>query len=90
MFAAGKTVSLLEGLFIESPRMSEETTSQVFAKSSLPRLKVFCACRAPELRLEHLFTIPKDAQVRISDCEQLQVRHGARLKHMGHTDVIIN
>ncbi|KAK9510413.1 hypothetical protein O3M35_005205 [Rhynocoris fuscipes] len=79
--------NILEGIFLESPRMTVETLTYLLNENAdFPNLQVFSICRASELNLSHLQSLSRAVNklnyLRITDCEQIGIRLGARIIQM--------
>ncbi|KAF6214665.1 hypothetical protein GE061_009408 [Apolygus lucorum] len=79
--------SLLEGVFLESPRIPVEVLQDVFSpKAAFPFLSIFSVCRSSELTPDHLQDVSKSMSslkyLRLSKCDNIGVRNGVKIKRM--------
>ncbi|KAL1124526.1 hypothetical protein AAG570_001152 [Ranatra chinensis] len=77
----------LEGVFLESPRMTPETLDVTLRDKCLPMLRVLSVCRMPEVTMEHLMAAAPSAYLRVSKCDQIKQRHAARIKQLAKIEV---
>lgn len=81
--------SRLEGIFLESPRITPNTADAVFSKR-FPELQVLSLCRYPEVTADIVATAcgldkpsPRSTRyIRLNECERIGPREERRLREM--------